>query len=145
MNIQVLFGLSVFMSFGAFGLVTHLYIRPRFRILERDDALIPLVVPHTFRFIEFSFLVPWVVSPSLPSALAGCGISPVAEGERERLLVKGRTNHRLYGGTMYLRQMWQTDRRHWQSEPVKIVRSKECNPRRYQPGSSTKVWPVIGW
>jgi transposase len=24
-------------------------------------------------------------------------------------------------------------------------RSKECNPRRCQPGSSTKAWPVIGW
>jgi hypothetical protein len=25
----------------------------------------------------------------------------------------GRTNHCLYAGTMYLRQMWQTDRGHW--------------------------------
>jgi hypothetical protein len=35
MNIQALFGLSVFMSFVNFGLVTHLYIWPRLRILER--------------------------------------------------------------------------------------------------------------
>ena len=70
MNIQALFGLSVFMSFVAFGLVTHLYIRPRLRILERDEAIIPLVVPHTFRFIGLSFLVPGVVSPSLPPAFA---------------------------------------------------------------------------
>jgi hypothetical protein len=68
--IQALFGLSVLMSFVAFGLVTKLYIWPRLRILERDDALIPLVVPHTFRFIGLSFLVPGVVSPSLPSAIA---------------------------------------------------------------------------
>src|SRR6516165_9307434 len=60
MNIQALFGLSVFMSFVAFGLVTHLYIWPRLRILERDDALMPLLVPHTFRFIGLSFLVPGV-------------------------------------------------------------------------------------
>jgi hypothetical protein len=33
----------------AFGLVTKLYIWPRLRLLERDDALVPLVVPHTFR------------------------------------------------------------------------------------------------
>ena len=58
MNIQALFGLSVFMSFVAFGLVTHLYIWPRLRFLERDNALISLVVPHTFRFIGLSFLVP---------------------------------------------------------------------------------------
>jgi len=55
MNIQALFGLSVFMSFVAFGLVTHLYIWPRLRFLERDNALISLVVPHTFRFIGLSF------------------------------------------------------------------------------------------
>jgi hypothetical protein len=77
MNIQALFGLSVFMSFVAFGLVTQLYIWPRLRILERDDALGPLVVPHTFRFIGLSFLVPGVVSPSLPSALA----APAAYGD----------------------------------------------------------------
>lgn len=38
--------------------------------MARDDALIALVVPHTFRFIGLSFLVPGVVSPSLPSAFA---------------------------------------------------------------------------
>jgi hypothetical protein len=70
MNIPALFGLSILMSFVAFGLVTKLYIWPRLRILERRDALIPLVVPHTFRFIGLSFLVPGVVSPSLPSAFA---------------------------------------------------------------------------
>jgi hypothetical protein len=77
MNIQALFGLSVLMSFVAFGLVTQLYIWPRLRILERHDALIPLVVPHTFRFIGLSFLVPGVVSPSLPSAFA----APAAYGD----------------------------------------------------------------
>jgi hypothetical protein len=69
-NIQALFGLSVLMSFVAFGLVTKLYIWPRLRMLERDGALAPLVVPHTFRFIGLSFLVPGVVSPSLPLAFA---------------------------------------------------------------------------
>jgi len=54
MNIQALFGFSVFMSFVVFGLDTHLYLWPRLRTLERDDALIPLVVPYTFRFIGLS-------------------------------------------------------------------------------------------
>jgi len=76
-GIQALFGLSVLLSFVAFGLVTKLYIWPRLRILERDDALLPLVVPHTFRFIGLSFLVPGVVSPSLPSAFA----APAAYGD----------------------------------------------------------------
>lgn len=70
MGIQALFGLSILMSFVAFGVVTKLYIWPRLRSLERDQALLPLVVPHTFRFIGLSFLVPGVVSPSLPWAYA---------------------------------------------------------------------------
>ena len=45
--------------------------------MARDDALLPLVVPHTFRFIGLSFLVPGVVSPALPSAFA----APAAYGD----------------------------------------------------------------
>ncbi len=70
MNSNALFGLSILMSFIAFGIVTKLYIWPRLRVMRRVDALIPLVVPHTFRFIGLSFLIPGVVSPSLPSAFA---------------------------------------------------------------------------
>jgi hypothetical protein len=70
MDIQALFGLSVLMSFVAFGLVTKLYLWPRLRVLGREDALVALVLPHTFRFIGLSFLVPGVVSPALPAAIA---------------------------------------------------------------------------
>jgi hypothetical protein len=77
MDIQAVFGLSVLMSFVAFGLITTLYIWPRLRCLARDEALVPLVVPHTFRFIGLSFLVPGVVSPVLPSAFA----APAAYGD----------------------------------------------------------------
>jgi hypothetical protein len=70
MSIRALFGLSILMSFVASGLVTRLFIWPRLRVMSRDDALLPLVVPHTFRFIGLSFLVPGVVSPALPPALA---------------------------------------------------------------------------
>jgi hypothetical protein len=77
MGIPALFGLSILMSFVAFGLVTRLFIWPRLRAMARDDALLPLVVPHTFRFIGLSFLVPGVVSPALPSAFA----APAAYGD----------------------------------------------------------------
>jgi hypothetical protein len=77
MSIQELFGLSILMSFVASGLVTRLFIWPRLRVMARDDALLPLVVPHTFRFIGLSFLVPGVVSPALPSAFA----APAAYGD----------------------------------------------------------------
>src|SRR5260370_10742817 len=65
------------MSFVAFGLVTKLYIWPWLRPLERDDALVPLVLPHTFRFVGLSFLVPGVVSHAIPSAFA----VPAAHGD----------------------------------------------------------------
>ncbi len=70
MSSEALFGLSVLMSFIAFGIVTKLYIWPRLRVMRREDALIPLVVPHAFRFVGLSFLIPGVVSPSLSSAFA---------------------------------------------------------------------------
>jgi hypothetical protein len=77
MSIRAVFGLSILMSFVASGLVTRLFIWPRLRVMARDDALLPLVVPHTFRFIGLSFLVPGVVSPDLPSAFA----APAAYGD----------------------------------------------------------------
>jgi hypothetical protein len=77
MSIRAVFGLSILLSFVAFGLVTRLFIWPRLRVMARDDALLPLVVPHTFRFIGLSFLVPGVVSPALPSAFA----TPAAYGD----------------------------------------------------------------
>ncbi len=70
MNTRELFGLSILMSFAAFGLVTKLYIWPRLRIAGRDDALVALMVPHAFRFVGLSFLVIGVVSPALPAAFA---------------------------------------------------------------------------
>ena len=70
MDIQAIFGLSVLFSFVAFGLVAKLYVWPRLQTLDRNDALLPLVVLHTFRFVGLSFLVPGVVSPSLPPAIA---------------------------------------------------------------------------
>src|SRR5262245_30403589 len=77
MDIQAIFGLSVLMGFVAFGLVAQLYLWPRLRILERDEALLPLLLSHTFRFIGLSFLVPGVVSPALPLAFA----APAAYGD----------------------------------------------------------------
>ena len=77
MDVRRLFGVSVLMSFRAFGLVTRLYVWPQLRVMRPEDALIPLVVIHTFRFIGLSFLVPGVVSSSLPSGFA----RPAAYGD----------------------------------------------------------------
>ena len=78
MNTQALLGLSALMSFVASGVAANLYVWPRLRIMNRSDALVPLVAPHMFlRTIGLSFLVPGVVSPSLPAAFAG----PAAYGD----------------------------------------------------------------
>jgi len=77
MTSDALFGISVLLSFVAFGVVTALYIWPRLRRMPQKDALTALVVPHTFRFVGLSFLVPGVVSPSLPHAFA----APAAYGD----------------------------------------------------------------
>jgi hypothetical protein len=76
MSSDALFGLSILMSFLAFAIVTKVYIWPRLRVMPRTEALIPLVIPHTFRFVGLSFLIPGVVSPSLSPAFA----VPVAYG-----------------------------------------------------------------
>jgi hypothetical protein len=65
-----LFGLSVLMSFIAFSIVTKLYIWPPLRVARLEDALISLVVPHAFRFVGLSFLIPGLVSPALSPAFA---------------------------------------------------------------------------
>ncbi len=70
MPVQAVFGLSVLLSFVASGVVAKLYFVPKLRMKGREDALLPLVVPHLFRFVGLSFLVPGVVSSSLAPAFA---------------------------------------------------------------------------
>jgi hypothetical protein len=70
MTVQLLFGMSVAFGFIAWAVVAALYIWPQLRNRSRVDALQPLLVLHTFRFIGLSFLVPGVVSPDLPIAFA---------------------------------------------------------------------------
>jgi len=71
MNTFALFGISTLMSFVSSGVIAQLYAWPRLRMMNRDNALAVLVAPHMFlRFIGLSFLVPGVVSSSLPAAFA---------------------------------------------------------------------------
>jgi len=70
MPTNALFGLSIVMNLVAWGIVALLFIWPRLRSMRRDEALLPLVVPHTFRVVGLSFLVPGVVAPNLSPAFA---------------------------------------------------------------------------
>jgi hypothetical protein len=64
------FLLSLVGIFVAFGVLTALYVWPWLRALPRDAALKILLLPHAFRFVGLSFLMPGVVAPSLPSAFS---------------------------------------------------------------------------
>ena len=67
---QLWFFMSIAFSFVAWGMVTARYIWPELRLQKRADALRPLLILHSFRFIGLAFLVPGVVSPDLPSTFA---------------------------------------------------------------------------
>ena len=67
---QLPFFASIAFGFIAWGIVTARYIWPTLRVLPRADALAPVLVLHSFRFIGWAFMVPGVVSPELPSAFA---------------------------------------------------------------------------
>ena len=67
---QLCFFVSIAFAFIAWGIVAKRYIWPKLRLLQRADALRPLLVLHSFRFIGLAFLVPGVVSPGLPPAFA---------------------------------------------------------------------------
>jgi len=77
MTTAALFGLSILMNFVASGILTKLYILPRLRVMNREEALLPLVAPHMFRFVGLSFLVPGVVPTSLSTDFA----RPAAYGD----------------------------------------------------------------
>jgi hypothetical protein len=67
---QLCFFMSIAFAFIAWGVVAKQYIWPKLRLLQRAEALRPILVLHCFRFIGLAFLVPGVVSPDLPSAFA---------------------------------------------------------------------------
>ena len=67
---QLCFFVSIAFAFIAWGIVAKRYVWPKLRLLQRADALRPLLVLHSFRFIGLAFLVPGVVSPDLPPVFA---------------------------------------------------------------------------
>src|ERR671931_848909 len=72
MQTQFAFFASIAFSLIEWGMVAARYIWPELRIRQRADALRPMLILHSFRFIGLAFLVPGVVSPDLPSAFAHC-------------------------------------------------------------------------
>src|SRR5215813_10695136 len=67
---MIWFFASIAFSLIAWGIVTARYIWPELRLRTRPEALRPLLILHSFRFLGLAFLVPGVVSPDLPTAFA---------------------------------------------------------------------------
>ncbi|MBV9354157.1 MAG: hypothetical protein JO023_01390, partial [Chloroflexi bacterium] len=77
MDPQLSFFASIAFSFVAWGIVSVRYIWPRLRHRQPADALRPVLILHSFRFLGLAFLVPGVVSPDLPASFA----QPAAYGD----------------------------------------------------------------
>ena len=67
---QLAFFGSIAFSVIAWTVVAARYIWPALRVRQRSEALRPLLILHSFRFLGMAFLVPGVVSPDLPRAFA---------------------------------------------------------------------------
>jgi hypothetical protein len=72
-----LFGISVLFSLITWTILARQFIWPVLRDRTRADALRPILMLHSFRFVGLSFLIPGVVSPNLPWSFAG----PAAYGD----------------------------------------------------------------
>lgn len=78
MTPRMVFGISVVMSLVSAIVAAVLLAWPRLETMSLVEGLIWLIAPHMFlRFIGLSFLMPGVVSPSLPRAWA----APAAYGD----------------------------------------------------------------
>jgi len=65
---QLYFFVSIAFGLIAWGIIAARYIWPKLRLLQRAEALRPILILHSFRFVGLAFLIPGVVSPDLPSA-----------------------------------------------------------------------------
>ena len=70
MTPQLCFFVSIAFSLIAWSIVAKRYIWPKLRLLPRAEALRPILVLHSFRFLGLAFLVPGVVASDLPTVFA---------------------------------------------------------------------------
>lgn len=70
MSPQLCFFVSIAFALLGWWIVAKRVFWPRLRVLPMAEALQPILVLHSFRFIGLAFLVPGVVSPELPATFA---------------------------------------------------------------------------
>jgi hypothetical protein len=103
---NALFGISIAFGFLVWGIVAARYLWPALRQQPRANALRPLLLLHSFRFIGLAFLVPGVVSPDLPAGFA----RPAAYGDliaaALALLALAGLQSRLGIGLVWVFNLW---------------------------------------
>ena len=77
MSPPAIFFFSIVASLVLFTHIARWYVMPPLRRLPVERALPPLLLFHCFRYIGLAFLIPGVVSPSLPAGFA----RPAAYGD----------------------------------------------------------------
>ena len=70
MSPQIIFGTSVAFGLIAWSIVVVRYVWPLLHGQSRTDALRPLLMLHSFRFVGLAFLVTGIVSPGLSAEWA---------------------------------------------------------------------------
>ncbi|MCZ6599290.1 MAG: hypothetical protein O7C74_00465 [Acidobacteria bacterium] len=70
MDTLAIFGLQFSLSLVLFGLLAKWFLAPWLQAKPPSEALFWLTLPHAVRYLGMVFLVPGVVSPSLPASFA---------------------------------------------------------------------------
>ncbi len=95
MPIDLILPLSVVMGLTAYGLIAKWYVMPLLKTVTRSQALAPLLLLHTFRFVGLAFLISGVTSAPLDPRFA----NPAAYGDLLVALL-------AFLGIFALRQKW---------------------------------------
>ncbi len=81
MDTLAIFGLQIFLSIVLCSLLAKWFLAPWLRAMTKRESLFWLTLPHATRHVGMVFLVPGVVSPSLPHGFAvAAGYGDLAAG-----------------------------------------------------------------
>ena len=126
MRAQICFFVSIVFSFVAWGVVTGSLILPELRRRGRNEALRPLLMFHSFRFVGLAFLVPGVVSARFAGGFR----------RRRRLWRYRRRGARFVDAGLAARQAWH--RRGLGIQSLGQRRYPPCQLRRHSPRRPTR-------
>lgn len=77
MDINLILPLSIFLGVLSFSLIARWYVMPFLISRPLNEALVPLILPHCFRYVGMVFLIPGVTSRALDPRFA----NPAAYGD----------------------------------------------------------------